>query len=167
MSGTPAGWSKERRAAHSAMMVELNRDPTFVGARRKGQSSWTAERRAAKSVEMTKRNADPAFHAKKLTGIAKRAPRGFNIPPNTHPCVRGLFVEMNEQRATRDHITQRSHVSRDALTGWRTHNMPLLDMIDAALGALDLELAIVPRGTRDENGFPKKKKRQHNTGDVK
>ncbi|MGL5166661.1 MAG: hypothetical protein ACRC9K_12315 [Afipia sp.] len=166
MSGTSAGWSPQRRAQHSAMMVERNRDPAFIEKRRKGASKWTPERRAVKSAEMTKRNADPAFHAKKLKGIAKRAPRGFTIPKHTHPCVRALFIEMNQQQATRADVSGRANVSRDTLTGWRSLNMPLVDMLDAALGAVDLELCVMPRGTRDENGFPKKKKRQHNTGET-
>jgi len=136
-------------------MRKQNRNPDFIARRNKGQTRWTAERRAKKSEEMKTRNADPTFRAKQLAGIQRRAPRGFTIPKHTHPIVRGFFVEMNNQGATRRAIKDRSSVSADAITGWRTRNMPLLDMIDAALNSLDLELAIVPRGSRDKNGFLK------------
>ena len=48
---------------------------------------------------------------------------------------------------------------------WKRY-MPRLDLIDAAGGALDMELAWVPRGSRDENGFPKKKNGNTTQGDV-
>lgn len=159
MSGTSAGWSKERRAKHSAMMVLKNRDPEFI-ARRDTGKKWTPERRAAKSAQMKKLNEDPEFRAKRKLGILGRPRRGFTrIPDHIHPCVRGFYVEMNAQQAIRADIARRANVSVDVQSGWR-RSMPLVDTLDAVLGALGYELAIVPAGTRDENGFFKKRRQQ-------
>ena len=140
----------EQRAARADRMRALNANPEI---RRKGQGAWTPERRALKSAEMTARNFNPDFHQRKLAGIARRPPRGLAIPDHTHPVVRGLFIRMNEEHATRSDVAHRAGISTDALTGWRATNMPQIDTLDAALGALDLELAIVPRGTRNPDGF--------------
>ncbi|WP_420132632.1 helix-turn-helix domain-containing protein [Rhodopseudomonas sp.] len=152
-----SGWSPQRRAAQSAMMKTLNADPDFVVRRRKAQTEWSPERRAAKSAEFTARNHDPEFHKRKLAGIAQRPRRGFKIPERCHPCVRGLFVEMNEQKATRSEVGLRAGVNEETLSSWRGRSMPLLDVLDAVLNTLDLELAIVPIGTRDQNGFARRK----------
>jgi hypothetical protein len=161
-----SGWSPERRAAQSAMMSALNGDPDFVARRRKGQSDWSPERRAAKSAELTARNFDPDFHRRKLEGIAERPRRGFAVPERCHPCVRGLFVEMNEQQATRAEVGSRAGVNTETLSTWRGRSMPLLDVFDAVLNALDLELAIVPIGTRDRNGMVRRKPRTAKSGDA-
>lgn len=158
MSGTSAGWSKERRAKHSADMVERNRDPDFAARRRKGQATRTPEQRAEKSELMKRQNADPAFQQKRRAGIV-HAHRTFFIPEHAHPLVRGLFVEMNAQRATREANSCRSGVSKYSLTNWRTRVMPQVDTLDAALNALGFELVIAPIGHRDENGFYTSKKK--------
>lgn len=156
MSGTSAGWTAERRARQSVFMVERNRDPAFADRRRKGQFNLSPEQRAARAAKLAAMNADPEFRAKQRAGVAQRNGRMHVVPASVHPCVRGLFVEMNAQLATRADIQARSSVSADAQSSWKRHCMPMLDMIDAALGALDFELAIVPRGSRDTNGFYKK-----------
>jgi hypothetical protein len=168
MSGTSAGWTKERRAAHSAFMVALNRDPEFIARRRKGHDGWTQEQREAKAAQMRALNSDPDFRARRAAGNAKRLPRGFSssLPKHVHPIVRGLFAEMNEQRAPRKRVAGSAGLTKHTLSSWRRSSMPLLDTIDAALNTLDLELAIVPIGTRDQNGFARKKNnRNQTTGD--
>jgi hypothetical protein len=157
MSGTSAGWSKERRAAHSAWMVQRNRDPEFIAQRRKGQGKWTPERRAEKSAQMKALNEDPAFIAKQRASILTRAPRELSVPQHVHPCVRGFFVAMRDEQASRADLSARSGIGIFTFTGWRKRHMPQLDVIDAALNAMDMELAIVPIGSRDANGFLKKK----------
>src|SRR4051812_39391800 len=103
MSGTSAGWTKKRRAAHSAFMVELNRDPSFIAKRRMGQGAWTEERRAATAAALSLRNSDPGFQARRLAALAIQI-RGVPLPKHCHPIVRGLFVEMNTQGATRARV---------------------------------------------------------------
>lgn len=138
-------------------MTERNRNPEFAAKAAEGRKNWPPERIALKRAQMAAQNLDSAFQARKLAGIAKRPPRGFTIPNNTHPCVRGFFTEANEQRATRRQISQRVSLGTATLTSWRTKCMPTLDNFDAALNALGFELAIVPIGTRDQNGFATKK----------
>lgn len=162
MSGTSAGWSDERRARQSALMHAQNAGAAF--RRRKGSATWSAERREAKRAQMLAQNADPAFHAKKLAGIARRPPHRMAPADHVHPIVRGFFRQMQAEDASRERIAEPAGISADAISGWRSRNMPLLDMIDAALGVFDLELAIVPIGTRDQNGFAPRKGRKPSTG---
>lgn len=139
-------------------MTERNADPEFI-AKRLNSRQWTPAQREAKRAEMSARNADPAFRAKQLASIATRRPRRITASDHVHPLVRGLFREMADQQASRKRVAMSAGVSAYALTGWRSAHMPMLDTIDAALGVLGFELAIVPQGTRDQFGFPKKKTR--------
>ncbi|RJF70896.1 hypothetical protein D4Q52_14805 [Rhodopseudomonas palustris] len=132
-------------------MVAQNADPDFV-ARRRG-AVWSAERRAAKAAEMTERNADPAFHDKKVRGIAMRKRGRLQIPVHCHPLVRGLVAAMNAQMTTQREVGRRAGLSDRTVAEWRLRTMPFVDALDAALNTLDLELAIVPIGSRDANGF--------------
>jgi hypothetical protein len=119
---------------------------------------------------MSALNADPVFRARKLAGAAAYRervgprPKPLAIPQHTHPLIRGLFLEINAQRATLDAVAGRSGVSFDSLRFWRTRHMPRVDLLEAALNALDLELAIVPRGTRGPDGFPRTKSRKQQEG---
>jgi hypothetical protein len=71
-------------------------------------------------------------------------------PQHCHPLVREFVGHINEQQTTLAEISSRSGVAVDTLRFWPTRHMPRLDLFDAALNTLDLELAIVPRGTRDK-----------------
>jgi hypothetical protein len=66
----------------------------------------------------------------------------IRVPQHTHPLVRRLIVEMNEQRATFAEVSKRSGVAVDTIRFWPTRAMPRLDLFDAALGALGLELTV-------------------------
>ncbi|WP_315742798.1 MULTISPECIES: hypothetical protein [unclassified Bradyrhizobium] len=151
MSGTSAGWTPERRARQAALMTQQNQDASFQAKR--NRAAWSEERKAQKRAQMLAQNADPVFRARNLDGISRRRPRGdIEIPAHTHPIVRGFFAEMREQQASMQRVACQAGISADTISGWRKH-MPVLDVIEAALGSLDLELAIVPRGQRDANGF--------------
>ncbi|WP_316191282.1 MULTISPECIES: hypothetical protein [unclassified Bradyrhizobium] len=151
MSGTSAGWTPERRARQAALMTAQNNEASFRAKR--NRAAWSEDRKAQKRAQMLAQNADPAFRARNLDGISRRRPRGDIEPPaHAHPIVRGLFAEMRAQQATMQRVSRQAGISADTIAGWRKH-MPVLDVIEAALGSLDLELAIVPRGSRDTNGF--------------
>ena len=137
-------------------MVEQNADPEFVAARRKGQGDWSPQRRAEQAARLKAMCSDPEFVARQREAIANRPRRGVTMPKHVHPLVRGFFAEFNAQQATRDEVGARAGLNRSTFTGWRNHNVPLIDTFDAALNSLDLELAIVPIGTRDANGFAMK-----------
>lgn len=159
MSGTSAAWTPERRAAQSAFLKARHADPAFAAAARKGRTAWTAERRAARSAEMTKLNADPAFRAARQRGVAGRLPGAVTVLPHTHPLVRGLFAAMQQEMASMRDVAKRGGFTKTTLGSWRNRRMPMVDLLDAALNTLDLELAIVPIGSRDQNGFTSKKSR--------
>ncbi|ETR79167.1 hypothetical protein X566_15460 [Afipia sp. P52-10] len=158
MSGTSAGWTPERRAAQARLMRAQNADPAFVDRRNKGPQNLPAAERAARSARIKAMNADPAFQAKRREGIAVQGGRKLAIPEHTHPCVRGMFVAMNDQRASRHAMASRVGMNVASFTAWRRKHMPRVDDLDAALNALDLELAIVPKGTRDADGFCSRRK---------
>ena len=149
MSGRSRNVSAETRAAQAARLSALNADPVVKAKQIARRSKpWSAERRER-------------YEAKK----AQALPRLQKIPEHTHPCVRGLYVAINAQRAALIDVARRGGMSAHTLRFWKRY-MPRLDLIDAAGGALDMELAWVPRGSRDENGFPKKKNGNTTQGDV-
>jgi hypothetical protein len=148
--------SLEERARRSTHMRALNADPAIQAKRSHGKRCWTEEGRQAAAARLEAQRNNPEFLAAQRAAreTAKLPP--LKLPQHTLPIVRGLFVGMNDQRATFGDVSKRSGVSYDTLRRWRKH-MPHVDMLEAALNTLDLELAIVPMGTRDDNGFIKKK----------
>jgi hypothetical protein len=82
-------------------------------------------------------------------GNNKRGNLRFPEPRSCHPLVREFVGHVNDQKTTLAEISARSGVAVDTLRFWPVRHMPRLDLFDAALNTLDLELAIVPRGTRD------------------
>lgn len=78
---------------------------------------------------------------------------GIVIPAHCHPLVREFIGHINEQQTTFAEISRRSGVGVDTLRFWPKRHMPRLDLFDAALNTLDLELAIVARGTRDKRAL--------------
>lgn len=149
--------SDVERAARSARMRALQADPKFQAARKAAIKEQTADRRAAQAELMRRMNADPSFILKKRAAQDLARIQAIKIPERTIPVVRGLFVEMNDQCATLADVAERAGIGVDTLRFWRFRSMPRADLLDAALNAVDLELAIVPLGTRDGNGFARKK----------
>lgn len=140
------------RAARSARMKALNADPAVRAKTIAGRAANrpSPERREQMSVTMKKLRLRPGFEIKR-----KRA-RPVEIPEHIHPIVRGLFFEINSQRAFLKDVETRAGFCPGTVGDWRRLN-PIVPNLDAALSALDLELAIVPIGSRDENGFVKKR----------
>lgn len=145
--------SDNERAARAARMAAMNADPDIRARRLAGLREWTDEQRAQQSKLMRKQNADGTFQRQR-----QAKPRRLKIPAHTHPLVRGLYAEVNEQRATMRQIAGRNGVDYSTMLAWR-RSMPRIDTLDSALNSLDLELAIVPIGTRDETGFAKIRRR--------
>lgn len=77
----------------------------------------------------------PKYHGKNRRGR-------INIPSHTHPLVRQLVEELNDQLATFDDISDRSGVGIDTIRFWMTRHMPRLDSFEAAANALGLELIL-------------------------
>lgn len=153
--------SADERAARSKRMRANLADPAFREKQRAGGFGWTDDRRAETAERMRRLMLDPAYQAR-LRATAKH----IAVPQHTHPVIRGLYVEMNEQQAMLRDVTRRCGFGCDLLTKWRKRTMPRVDTYDAALNALGLELAIVPAGTRDQNGFIRKKPRKATTGEL-
>ena len=145
--------SDAERAERSARLRALQADPAFQAARRAAIVTWSAARRAAQAELLRRQNADPNFIMRKRIGQDVARVRAVTIPASTHPVVRALFVEMNAQLATMAEVSDRAGIGFDTLRFWRSRSMPRVDLLDAALNVLDLQLAVVPIGTRDANGF--------------
>jgi hypothetical protein len=67
---------------------------------------------------------------------------GIKIAPNAHPCVRRFMEELNEQQTTFAEVAERSSVGVDTMRFWQTRHMPRVDLLDAALNVLGLELCV-------------------------
>jgi hypothetical protein len=139
------------RAARSARMTALNADPEMRAKAIAGCAAYqpSPERREQMSQVMKGLRSGSRFELKR-----KRA-RAVEIPDHVHPLVRGLFFEINNQRAFLKDVETRADFCPGTVGDWRRLN-PIVPNLDAALNALDLELAIVPIGSRDANGFVKK-----------
>jgi hypothetical protein len=137
-------------------MSARNADPLFQAKKNHGKKGWTVETRAAQAERLNALRADPGFLARQRAAREIAKPRPIAVPRHTAPVVRGLFVGMNLHLATFGDVSNRSGVSYDTLRRWR-ECMPHVDLLEAALNTLDFELAIVPIGSRDDNGFFKPK----------
>jgi hypothetical protein len=73
---------------------------------------------------------------------------GIKIAPNAHPCVKRFMEELNEQQTTFAEVAERSAVGVDTMRFWQTRHMPRVDLLDAALNVLGLELCV--RKRKDE-----------------
>lgn len=88
-----------------------------------------------------------AVHQNSLTNLAfgrgdMRWRGKINIPQHTHPVVKKLFEEANEQMTTITEIAGRASINRGTISDWRYRAMPTVDLLEAALNALDLELCV-------------------------
>lgn len=82
--------------------------------------------------------------------LGLRAPRWrgrLSIPNHAHPVVRRLFEEMNEQNTVMAEVCERAGLKPETVSNWRYRTNPKIDLIDAALNALDLELCVRRRRT--------------------
>jgi hypothetical protein len=149
--------SKEDREARASRMRARNADPEFQNKTKHGKQGWTEDTRAAQAARLDALRADPGFVARQRAARAVAKPRPIRVPRDTAPVVRGLFVGMNLHLATFGDVSTRSGVSYDTLRRWRQH-MPHVDLLEAALNTLDFELAIVPIGSRDDDGFLRPRK---------
>lgn len=69
----------------------------------------------------------------------------IKVAQNSHPCVRRFVEEMNEQQTTFAEVAERSGVGIDTMRFWQTRHMPRVDLLDAALNVLGLELCVRKR----------------------
>lgn len=153
---TAPNLSDVERRARSDRMKARNADPAFQVKRRGGKGGWTAEKRVAAAERMRRQKADPEFVAAQNAARRTYKMPPLKLPKGNVPVVRGLFVGMNKERATFGDVSTRSGIAYDTIRNWRTR-APHVDLLEAALNTLDLELAIVPIGSRDENGFVRKR----------
>lgn len=72
----------------------------------------------------------------------------IKIAPHAHPCVRRFFEEMNRQETTFAEVASRTSVGIDTMRFWQTRHMPRVDLLDAALNSIGLELYVRPRRER-------------------
>jgi transcriptional regulator with XRE-family HTH domain len=70
------------------------------------------------------------------------------IPHGCHPLVRQFVEAMNEQMTTLLEVSERSGVSRPAISDWRYNRNPSITNFNAVLNVLGLELCI--RKKRDQ-----------------
>lgn len=85
-------------------------------------------------------------NAKRGVAYSGNNKRGaLTIPAHAHPLVRRFFAELNAQRTTLAEVSERSNVGVDTMRFWATRHTPRVDLLDAALNTIDLELVIRKR----------------------
>lgn len=67
------------------------------------------------------------------------------IPEHAPPLVKELIRYANDQQTTLREIGERGGLSWQTISNWRYRSVPSLDLFEAALNVLDLELCIRPR----------------------
>lgn len=126
------------------------------------EAHWPPARRTQQRAAMEANNLDPQFVANKVAGHRdwhEHTPvPAYAVPEHAHPLVRGFYAAVNAERCRLHEIAGRTNIHVCTLRQWRTRYMPRVDLLDAALNALDLELAIVPRGSRDADGIVKRRR---------
>lgn len=78
-------------------------------------------------------------------GGAARWRGKHKVPEHAHPLVRQLIVEMNDQGRLIGEVAKEAGVRRNAVSDWRYMRLPRLDLLEAVLNVLGLELVILPR----------------------
>lgn len=72
------------------------------------------------------------------------------IPDHTHPLIRRLFAELNQQQTTITEVAERAGFRRGTISDWRYTREPRISDLDAALNVLGLELAVKHKRYDDE-----------------
>jgi hypothetical protein len=80
-------------------------------------------------------------------------PSKITVPERAHPLAKAVFAEMKRQGVTYDSLEWRAGVLRSTFKAWRTSNLPGLDTISAALGALGWDVLPVPKVTTLPDGL--------------
>lgn len=83
--------------------------------------------------------------ARSRAGGAPRWRGRLPIPVHAQPLVRRFYREMNREKTLIQEIADRCGVAYDTISDWRYRRVPRLDNFIAALNALDLDLAIIPK----------------------
>lgn len=68
----------------------------------------------------------------------------ISIPPNCHPLVRQLMEAANTRGLTFTKIGEVSGVDRTTISGWRRNSLPSVELFEAALNSVGLELRVGP-----------------------
>ncbi len=76
----------------------------------------------------------------KITHFRARPP--LDLPQHTHPLVLRLFKELHQREVSLLEAERRSGLGRNVIGSWRRKHGPSVTNLDAALGAIGLELCI-------------------------
>lgn len=77
---------------------------------------------------------------KPYSGNSRRG--AIKLPAHAHPLVRQFIAEMNEQQTTFLEVADRSGIGVDTIRFWASRHVPRLDLFEAALNTIGLELTI-------------------------
>ena len=82
-----------------------------------------------------------------------KRPSKITIPPAAHPLAKAVFAEAARQNVTYAELEFRSGVLIGTMKAWRVSNLPGLDTISAALGALGWDVLPVPKASTLPDGL--------------
>lgn len=88
---------------------------------------------------------EPPRRKRRESGGGARWRGRHRIPPHAHPLVRQVIEEINLQRRLMSEVAAEAGVRLGTVSTWRYERLPRLDLLEAVLGVLGLELVILPK----------------------
>lgn len=87
----------------------------------------------------------PKRNDRRESGGAARWRGKHPVPAHAHPLVRTLIEELNQQNRLLGEVARRAGVRASTVSTWRYNRLPRLDLLEALLNVLGLELVILPK----------------------
>lgn len=87
----------------------------------------------------------PKAGVRREGGGAARWRGRHRVPEHAHPLVRQLIMEINDQNRLIGEVSRAAGVRACTVSDWRYDRLPRIDLLEALLNVLGLELVILPR----------------------
>lgn len=134
-----AGLTDAEIARRTGLTVHHVLSATRPGYAARKAKAMLVRRRAQKGQPSLRR-------VRKLPSGGEARWRGrLPMPRHAHPLVRQLIMEMNARQMLVSEVAREAGFRACTISEWRYRNVPKLDLLEAALNVLGLELVILPK----------------------
>lgn len=134
-----AGLTDAEIARRTGLTVHHVLSATRPGYAARKAKAMLVRRRAQKGQPSLRR-------VRKLPSGGEARWRGrLPMPRHAHPLVRQLIMEMNARQVLVSEVAAEAGMRPCTISEWRYRSVPKLDLLEAALNVLGLELVILPR----------------------